>query len=152
MSDDYFSTHFVMPNAYIELHGVFKNIEHLILEDCIFRGLVFYHHDGMWAEMVLNKKMWFLCLDLQATESILPQWAWLEHIWVSKSESTVTLVLQWDHTYSKKATPSNCVTPFGVHFLSNYYSTPWTTKGLQSYHNAKMCSVQLQKAPSSITV
>ena len=49
-----------------------------------FRGLVQYHHSkkhrSMQADMVLEKKMRVLHFDLQATDSELSNWAWLEHI------------------------------------------------------------------------
>lgn len=80
-----------------------------------FRGLVHFHHSCMQADMVLDKFLRVLHLDLKETRSCMSHWEWLEHYEASKPAFKVTHFLWQCHTYSNKAIPPKNITPFGSH-------------------------------------
>lgn len=76
-------------------------------------------HGSMWADIVLEKELSILRLELKTTGSELRHWIQLEHICDLRVHPHRTHFLQQGHTYSNEAVPPNNATPFGGHFLQN---------------------------------
>ena len=123
------------------------------LEDVslLFRGLVHcYHgekHGNMQADMVLKKELRVVQFDPQATGSELctPR----NVIWTME---TLKPTPQW-HTSSNKAAPAPTnphllivPLPLATIFCQTITLYSLATKDLESYHNAKIYSAQLQKS------
>ena len=80
-----------------------------------FRGLICYRHGNMQANMVLEKELKVLHVDLQATGVCLTRLGLSIHE-TSKNVSTVTYFFQQGHTYSNNSMPPNSATPYGQDF------------------------------------
>ena len=82
--------------------------------------IIMVEHGNTQADMVLEKKLRVLHLEMQATGSDLGHWVWLEHIQDIRHLYTVTHFLLQNLIYSNKVTALNSAIPFGNHFLSNH--------------------------------
>ena len=77
-------------------------------------------HGSMQADMVLEKELSILHLDMVEIQSSLLTGHVLRKYEILKTTSIVTHFLQQDHTYSSKVTP-NSATSFGYHFLLSHH-------------------------------